>query len=124
MLKGFNFNGLAIDTLADLLDAIAYLVGLVDEGRYARRFPEAWHDAMQGMAYELSMQIELYQTNNPDEFELDPDADLAETQEFDATDWQPDPLPEPVEVSDEALSAFTAFFETWADDDEDTAVAS
>lgn len=123
MLKGFNFTGLSFETLSDLLDATAYLVGIVDEGRYARRFPDVWHDAMQGLVFALAQQVELYQTNNPDEFELDPDADLGETQEYDASDW----LPEPVIVPDDAISAFTSFFETWLDDDDndnESAVAS
>lgn len=125
MLKGFNFDGLTYEQLVELLDVLKLQFDIIDEFQCNALFPDEWHDAMTGYAFALTRVLEDYPHMRTVEIPIMDACDLEETQEYDATDWQPDPLPEPVEVSDEALSAFTAFFETWADDDDnESAVAS
>jgi hypothetical protein len=123
MLKGFNFAGLNYAQLVELLDVLKLQFDIIEEFQCNAVFPDEWHDAMSGYAFALSRVLEEYPHLRTVEIPI-MDADELDTQEYDATDWQPDPLPEPVEVPDDALSAFTAFFETWDDDQDDAPAVS
>jgi len=115
MLKGFNFAGLSYAQLVELLDVLKLQFDIIEEFQCNAAFPDEWHDVMNGYAFGLARAMEEY-----------PHLRNVEIPIMDATDWQPDPLPEPVEVPDDALSAFADFFAHWTDDDDqdESAVAS
>lgn len=93
--RGFNFTGLSFETLAELLEATANLLGLIDEGRYNPRFPDSFHNTMTDLSFALEQSLR----------------DHEERQDGDEFVWIEQPLPPPVDVDPDTYSAFTRFFE-------------
>lgn len=95
--RGFNFTGLSFETLAELLEATANLLGLIDEGRYNPRFPDTFHKAMTDLSFALEQSLLQHQAREDDG--------------GDEFVWIEQPLPPPVDVDPDTYSAFTRFFE-------------